>query len=65
MLARVTTFAIAGIESKRVTVEVDVVLDDGSFGRAMVPSGANAMSSAMPSGEGTATFAVPLARSTS
>src|SRR4029078_5550715 len=31
----------------------------------MVPSGANAMSSAMPTGEGIAIFAVPLARSTS
>jgi hypothetical protein len=31
----------------------------------MVPSGANAMSSAMPSGAGIAIFAVPLLRSTS
>ena len=31
------------------TVEVDVGLDDGSFGRAMVPSGANAIALHRPS----------------
>ena len=34
------------------TVEVDVVLDDGSFGRAMVPSGASTSWTCRPSGIG-------------